>query len=71
MKVYSFQDCVRLPFIAMLHTEDGERKVFGCDFPKEFIDEFKDINIDVFKVFIMGNETPIKSKEEIIKFCNG
>lgn len=61
------------PFIAMFYIEDGERKIYQCNWALECIDEFQDkvdSDIEIPYFFVMGNPVAIHSIKDAIKFCN-
>lgn len=61
-----------VPFIKMLYTEDGKRKVFDCNWPEMFIQEFEGVHpsqINVAYFFAMGQLTKIKNLTDARNFC--
>lgn len=60
-------------FIVFLwEDENGERKVFECDFPNQFNDYFKDKQvIEVGGLFIAGNRIYCPTFDKAKKIVNG
>ena len=61
----------KTPFIHMLYIQDGEQKTFSCDWANECIEEFSNIEVEIFVIYVMGQRVTIRNKEELLKFCNG
>ena len=68
-------DQEKIPFIKMFYVEHGQRKIFECNWPEEFIKVFGDKNtkavntIEIFYFFVMGQQKSITTLESAIKFC--
>lgn len=63
-----------VPFIVMLYTENDTRKEYECNWPKDFILEFKnkkDSEIIISAFYVVGILQNVETLSDAIKLCRG
>lgn len=63
----------KMPFIFFMYAdEDGIRKVYECDWPEQFIRDFKGKRItDIGGFYVLGALQPVNNIEDAFEICRG